>query len=221
MEKNRSSKILAIIALLVSAIGLSVGFAAFSQTLTIRSSAKVQPNPSDFKVVFSSNDITGGAEVLTDPVVGVVTPANLEAANGTISNTTGPRITNLGATFTAPGQKVVYTFYASNIGKYDAFLKSITFGNASSGTSPRVCTAGEGTTDSQVQTACNDISLKVKVGSEVETNSSVASVSNHKLLKDNSELVTVTIEYAANGARADGDFSVEFGDITLNYGSNN
>lgn len=217
MEKNRSSKIFALVALLVSAVGLSLGFAAFSQTLTIRSSATVKPNATDFKVVFSSSD----TEVKTDPVIGVGTPTTLETSAGSISNTTGnPRITNLGAVFTAPGQKVVYTFYATNNGEYDAFLKSITFGNASSGTSPRVCTAGSGTTDSLVQVACNSISLKVKVGDEVETSASVTGIANHKLPKDNSELVTVTIEYAADGARADGDFSVDFGDITLSYGSN-
>ena len=35
MERDRNSKILAIIALTVAVIGLSLGFAAFSQTLTI------------------------------------------------------------------------------------------------------------------------------------------------------------------------------------------
>ena len=216
MEKNRGSKILAIIALLVSAVGLSLGFAAFSQTLTIRSSATVRPNSSDFKVVFSSSDTV----LETNPVQGVATPSTIETSTGSISNTVDPRITGLGAVFTAPGQKVVYTFYAANTGEYDAFLKSISFGNASTGTSPRVCTAKPGSTEALVQTACNDISLKVKVGNELETDSSVSGITGHKLAKGEFELVTVTIEYAVDGARADGDFSVDFGDITLNYGSN-
>lgn len=216
MEKNRSSKVLAIIALLVSAIGLSLGFAAFSQTLTISTSATVKPNSSDFKVVFSSQD----GSVATNPVVGVANPTTLVTSYGTISNLENPVISGLGAEFTAPGQKVVYTFYAANVGEYDAYLQSIIFANASSGSSPRVCTAKAGTTDSYVQSACNDITLKVKVGDSLETAGSVSTISGHKLAKGDFELITVTIEYAVDGARADGDFSVDFGDITLNYGSN-
>ena len=32
-------------------------------------------------------------------------------------------------------------------------------------------------------------------------------------------MVTVTLEYEAGAERADGDFNISFGDITLNYSS--
>ncbi len=219
MEKNRSSKILAIIALLVSAIGLSVGFAAFSQTLTIRSSATVKPNESDFKVVFSSS----GTVVETNPVIAVATPSTLnEKTNpGSIVNAGDPKITGLGAEFSAPGQKVEYTFYAANIGEYNAFLRNITFENSGKGSSHRVCTAKEGTTNSLVQEACSSIILTVKVGEGLATNSSITGITGHSLNKGAFEPVVVTIEYAADGARADGDFSVDFGNIILDYSSAN
>ena len=70
-----------------------------------------------------------------------------------------------------------------------------------------------------MEKACNGISVKVKVGSEAETNSGIANISNHSLVKKASEPVTVTLEYAAGSDRADGDFTVSFGDITLNYSS--
>ena len=50
MEKDRSTKIIAIAALLIGIVGLSLGFAAFSNTLTISSSAEVTPDQSAFNV---------------------------------------------------------------------------------------------------------------------------------------------------------------------------
>ena len=50
MEKNKKTKTLAIIALIISILGLTLGFAAFSNTLTISSSATVSPDESDFNI---------------------------------------------------------------------------------------------------------------------------------------------------------------------------
>lgn len=218
MEKERNTKILAIIALLIGVVGLSLGFAAFSNTLKISSSAEVTPSADTFNVDFSSSS----SSLATDPVVASLNPTGVtgfEATNGTIDNSNDPTITNLHATFTAPGQKATYTFYARNIGEYIAYLKSITFANVNGETSSRICTPGTGTTASQVTAACDDISLKVTVGSETPTTSSVANITNHSLAIDGSDPITVEIEYAANGDRADGDFTVAFGDVTLTYNS--
>lgn len=83
----------------------------------------------------------------------------------------------------------------------------------------KVCTAAEGTSDALVQGACNGISVKVKVGNEAETNGSIADISGHSLAKATGDPVVVTIEYEKNASRADGDSTVSFGDITLNYSS--
>lgn len=215
MEKNRMSQIIAIVALVVSVVGLSIGFAAFSNTLKIQSSATVKPDSSTLNVDFSSS-IT---EVLTNAITPVVTPVSVVATNATIDNTLDPTISNLNATFTEPGQKAVYEFYSFNAGELKAYLKSIVYENVLGNTSNKVCTALEGTDDTLVQKACNGISVKVKVGSEVETSSGIASISNHSLLKGVGEKVTVTLEYEENAERTDGDFTVSFGDITLNYSS--
>ena len=50
MEKERQVKLLSIIALVVAITGMTLGFAAFSTTLNISSSATVTPNSSDFKI---------------------------------------------------------------------------------------------------------------------------------------------------------------------------
>ena len=91
--------------------------------------------------------------------------------------------------------------------------------NVANQTQAKICTANEGTTDELVQKACENISVKVKVGNELETSSGKASITGHSLAKKTGELVTVTLEYAPNAERADGDFSVSFGNIALNYSS--
>lgn len=214
MEKDRSSKVIAIVALLVAVVGLSVGFAAFSSTLTISSSANVTPNADTFKVVFSSNDTT----LTTEAVNGDVTGTGASATAATINNDTNPTISGLAATFTEPGQKVVYTFYAHNSGEYEAFLKSVTYANVTGKSESKVCTAGRDTTAALVTNACDDISVKVNVGT-TNTTASKANITGHSLAKTDFEQITVTIEYASNGDRADGDFSVAFGDISLVYSS--
>ena len=215
MEKNRSGQFIALLALIVAIVGVSVGFAAFSSALRIQSSANVTPDQSTLNVDFSSSDTA----VVTNAIKPTTTPTTVVATDATIDNSADPVIRNLSATFKEPGQKAVYTFYAYNAGELEAFLKSIVYENVSSKNSNKVCTAGEGTTDALVQKACEGISLKVKVGTDAETSSGIASISNHSLGKAKSEEITVTLEYASDATRADGDFTVSFGDVTLNYSS--
>lgn len=213
MEKDRGTKIIAIVALCVAVIGLSVGFAAFSNTLTISSSASVSPTATDFDVNFSSVD---NAE--TDGIVTGVANGGATANEATIDNATSPTITGLKANFTAPGQSVTYSFFTHNAGKYIAYLNNVTYANVDGETSNKVCTAGDKTDATMVASACDDISVVVKVGSD-SFNGSRGSITSHSLAIDRYESVEVTIEYASDGDRADGDFTVAFGDITLTYDS--
>lgn len=217
VEKNRSGQFIALLALVVGVVGLSIGFAAFSNTLKIKSSASVNPNPDTLNVDFSSSR----TEVTTDEITPVSTPVGLTTTKASIDNSADPTISGLSATFTEPGQKAVYSFYAYNNGELEAYLKSIVYANVSGENSNKVCTASEGTRDDLVQSACNGISVKVTVGDDITTTSGMTGISNHKLLKANGEAVTVTLEYASDATRTDGDFTVKFGDISLNYSSAN
>ena len=217
MEKDRGTRVIAIVALLVGVVGLSIGFAAFSNTLTISSTAEVTPDPNKFNVDFTS---ASSGEVSTDPIQPATkNPTTLVAANGTIDNSGNPTVTGLHATFTEPGQSVVYNFWAKNIGEYIAYLKSITIANATGAESYKKCTAKTGTTQALVDTACEGISMTVKVGSEAATSSSIATITGHNLAKGGFDPITVTISYAEGSGVADGDFDVAFGDITLTYSS--
>ncbi len=213
MERDRSAKIIAIVALCIAIVGLSIGFAAFSNNLTIKSNATVSPNPNDFDVNFS----TSNTSELDGTVSGVGTNS-ATAEDATIDNSDSPTIAGLKANFTEPGQKVTYSFYAHNAGKYKAYLNNVTYSNVSGETATKVCTAGVGTDATMVEAACNGISVSVKVGNDTYTGS-MDSITNHKLELDAYEEVVVTIEYNSSASRADGDFEVSFGDIILTYNS--
>ena len=210
MKRKRNNKQITTLAiLLVAVVGLSIGFAAFSNILTISSSATVTPNASTFNVDFSSS----ATSVVTNSITPTVVGATAEAA--TIDNTGNPTIKNLKANFTEPGQSVTYTFYAYNAGEYEAFLTNVKYINVEGEESNKVCTPATGTTAALVTAACDDISVTVKA--DTVTATGTQTVSGKSLAKGASHTITVTISYAENGDRADGDFTVEFGNISLTY----
>ena len=202
MRDTNKTKIAVVIALLVSVVGLSFGFAAFTSSLTIKSSASVSPSSNTFNVSLSTSD--------SSVVTGSVTPT-LTGATGDNASLSASTISGIKATFTSPGQSVKYSFYAYNAGSFKGFLNSVSLGS-------KTCTAGEGTTESYVTSACNGIKLSVKVG-DTTFNASNTDISGHELLKNTAEIVEVTVSYETGSATADGDFSVSFGDTVLTYGS--
>ena len=213
MDRDRSTKVIAIVALCVAVFGLSVGFAAFSNDLTIKSEATVKPNASDFDVNFSSSDTSE-----TDGTVTATSTAGITAQDATINNATAPTISGIKVEFTEPGQSAKYSFFAHNAGKYNAFLNNVTFKNAKDANANIACVAAEGTNAAMVASACQGISIKVKVGTTTFVEPT-PNITSHELPIDQYEPVEVTIEYKTGAARADGDFQVNIGDIVLTYGS--
>ena len=209
MKKRNNKQVMTLAILLVAVVGLSVGFAAFSNILTISSGATVTPDSSTFNVDFSSNATSVVANNITPTVVGATGTA------ATIDNTTNPTIKNLNATFTEPGQSVTYTFYAYNAGEYEAFLTNINYLNVEGEEANKVCSKGANTTEALVTAACDNISVTVKA--DTITATKTQTVSGKSLAKGASHTITVTIAYAENGDRADGEFTVTFGDISLTY----
>lgn len=238
MEKERGGKMIAIVALMIGVVGLTIGFAAFSNTLTISSSAEYNPSSTIFNVDFSSSSST----VATDAITPTLSPATNgpTGTNATINNASDPTITNIKATFTEPGQSVTYTFYVRNAGEMEAFLRSVTFADATIqatdshsedtvGSGFKTCTQlskaqnANPATISTMTAACEDITFTMTLGSENFTASKAraAFTGTHDLdtTTNASETVTITIAYPTGSDRADGDFTVNFGDITLLYAS--
>ena len=116
---------MAIVALIIGIVGLFISFSAFSSVLNIQTSANVKLDSSTMNVDFSSaEDKLEVAEITP-----TATPNSLVTTNGVIDNSGDPTISNLSATFTEPGQSVVYKFYSYNAGELNAFFKSIVFSN--------------------------------------------------------------------------------------------
>ena len=111
--RNSNSKMMAIIALLIAVVGLSIGFAALQTKLTVNGTAEV----------------TGGSKW----DVKFVTSSLNTVKTGTAASTTAPTLaatslTGFKVTLLKPGDKVTYYFQVTNAGSFAAKIDSITIG---------------------------------------------------------------------------------------------
>lgn len=213
MLNRRKQQMTIILVLIVAIASVSIGFAAFSVTLNISSSATITPNSDDFNVVLTSTydyiptyengcntfgaNYGGGANYSKSPCVDVNSVSGLEGL------------------FTAPNQYVDMTIYAVNKGKYDAYLKNINFNNVLGYSTNVVCTPESGASSELVEEACKGISIDIQVNDNVYYDS--RPLSGKKLEIDNYDTIILTIRYAENSARADGPFKVSIGDVSFDY----
>lgn len=115
MEKERGAKVIAIVALLIAVVGLTVGYAAYSSTLNINGTANV--DPASWKVNFGYK--TG------DSLTGTTTGHATETTAPTLADTT---ISGFDVTLKAPGDSVTYNFLIKNSGTLNAELANFTMG---------------------------------------------------------------------------------------------
>lgn len=115
MEKERGAKVIAIVALLIAVVGLTVGYAAYSSTLTINGTANV--DPASWKVNFGYK--TG------DSLTGTTKGHATETTAPTLADTT---ISGFDVTLKAPGDSVTYNFLIKNSGTLNAKLANFTMG---------------------------------------------------------------------------------------------
>ena len=139
MEKERGAKLIAVIALLVAVAGLTIGYAAYSSTLTINGTATV--DPADWNVKFA---YTSGNSLTAEKT-------------GTATETTAPTLTDTAVSgfdvvLKAPGDSITYKFSVKNTGTLDAKLGTYTFGTLS-------CTPNAGSTITQEDATmlCNEL----------------------------------------------------------------
>ena len=230
MDRERNVKIIIVAALLISVVSLSLGFAAFSNNLTIVANSDVQPLNS-LKVLFSSSnviqeEVVENIDVKLLPSGETAIYPGFTAAIPIINNSvvTAPTLSNLKATFIRPGESVTYTLYIHNASSYDVLLSAINFGN-------KACVAKTGTSQALVDQACGEIDIAVTVGggegesaavTKNQNANSGSAITGHLLGANKFETVVVTLSYAdlsASGGNTDidGDFDVTFGDVTLTY----
>ena len=228
MKQNQTSKIIAIIALCIAVVGITLGFAAFSNTLTISSSATVSPDKSDFKL-----EIYGISQDLSDlensDALNIINDANSYGStdNATARCFNGAKassaiidnekltISNLKAEFTEPGQQARYYFIVKNIGEYDAYVKVSDLLNLSARAKGQ-CAAGEGTDPELVDATCS--SIYITGSSKTSDFNNIAQAGGSYLIEKGDFLFfDVYIIYNETTNRADGPFTVKFDDIKLNF----
>ena len=107
--ENRKFKIMAIAALIICVIGLSVGFAAFANTLTINSTSNVTPD-NNLNVTFGNFTCT--------PAIG--------SSTATVVANSSSRSLSVSANMKHPGDTVVCTGQIDNANTLDAYLNSVT-----------------------------------------------------------------------------------------------
>ena len=226
--KNRKG--ITIAALIVAIVGLSIGFAAFSNTLNISENASVNP-ANTMRVVFSKSattEVTGAAH-------SVLPDSDTYGDGATIDNSESQnsKLTDLHAKFTAPGQSVTYNLsgtdlYVTNVGNYKAQLTGIEFQNVTGEQTWKKCVAvtkdsnnqdipvAQQATPSLVEDACEGITISVTIGNATVNPTSLDKTLNNQIINVGSSLTaSVTISYTAGSAYVDGPMEVTFGNIVI------
>lgn len=120
MERRRGFTVAIIAGLVVAVVGLGVAFAAFSTVLNINGSATVETSSWDIFFTTASNG--------TKPSTSTAVPAaNISQSGSAVSNSASIVATTFtwNASFTKPGDKIVYTIYVKNGGSYNAKVSGI------------------------------------------------------------------------------------------------
>lgn len=230
MEKARQVKILSIVALVLAIAGMTLGFAAFSTTLSISSSATVTPSSDDFKItIYGVEDedmlagfVNNGYESLELSSVrgnSICSSSSVERTLATIDNT-NHTISNISVNFKNEVAQVIYLFMLKNEGKYDAYLdlSNMNFMNGKYNLYEMVnktCVADVGTSEDLVKEACNGLELSFGIfDDEKMTYKSIDS--DHLLIPvDGYEIFAYSLHY--KGPYADGPFDVNIDDFQLKF----
>lgn len=109
MEKDRSFRSLAVVAILIAIVGISVAFAALSQVLTVNGTTKVKGG--SWSVSF--------ANLQTPTSVGI---ASIDTAATLTNNST---TMNFAVSLTQPGDSVTYLFDVTNTGTIDSKVSAV------------------------------------------------------------------------------------------------
>ena len=231
MERN-NGKIIAIVALVVAVIGLSLGFAAFSTSLTIDTTANVNTGNTNWNVGFSANGTS---------IADVSTPTTLNGAASGVLNVTKytlSQATNATLNFST-AKSVSYTLSIKNAGNITAYLDKVDFDsvsytctNAAAGTSTVIegtASAGTSSTGGNTSTISNAdcakmFSVTLSIDSTNYTTTQTG-ITGKSIAAGASVPVVLTVAYKddadANAVAdtLDGDIIVSIGTIGVDYKS--
>lgn len=204
MSSYRKTQVITIVALVIAIVTLGVGFAAFSTTLNISSSASVSPSSDNFFIGFYANKSQASNSTVT------IFPSMSTDSTGSSINIIGgsKTLSGLKARFSKPGNVVVYDVVIKNDGEYDAYLNSVNMSQNAT------CVAEDEATDSLVQSACEGIKIAFMLDGYDEN---VSGNVNIPIAVGEYLNAQIIMRYREGSAYADGPFSVSFEPITLDF----
>lgn len=235
MNKERRSKSLVIVALALTLMVLTLGFAAFSTTLNISSNATVTPNEEDFKItiyglkdsetakIFAETSTFEESDLSTTISAPYLRDADETSAENAIITNSSHTISNISVGLKKTGYEVIYYFIIKNEGKYDAYL-DLTEYDYNEATNEYIlnplvtgtCTPEEGTTASLVEATCASVIQALGVIEQNEENNSLGD-SILTIEKEKYIVVASVIGYIDAETLADGPFTVKFPTLNLNF----
>lgn len=190
--KDRGLKVAVVAALVISVIAIGIGFAAFTETLSINGNATVQT--SSWKVKFtdlSTGTTAGTASITTAPTI----------------NTNDTTISTYDIKLAKPGDSVTYTFKVANTGTYDAKLTSVTIPTPT-------CTGSGDNAETDATNVCKHVtySLTYSDGGTIAVNDALAAGTSKEM--------KLVLSYDTHNVAADlpsGDVTISNLGISLVY----
>ena len=224
MEKERNSKLIAIIALVVAVCGLSFGFAAFTKDLNIQFSESGARLTGDLDVRFHVYDNNNATFDFNTKVISQhylsgedkgATVGNLVISDDYSSISGG------GLNLNDSNQGVMFSVGVYNHSEYPAYLNSVDFLNYDNTDSFKVCTVVDGTDQDLVDQACEGIVVQFLINNLEfnDLNFNDVDFSNIAIPAEEGLVFYLTIAYKKDAVVPNGDFKFNFGDIRFNFSS--
>lgn len=195
MEKNRSLKIAIFVTLFIAVMGLSIGFAAFSETLEIKGSASVKTQ--SWNVHFES------LEKSTSMTANEITAPQIQSSTTLISG--------LKSEFSKPGQVSEYEFDIVNSGTFDAIVTGVTIKTPT-------CTGDGDNAASDAENVCKNISVKLTTSDGTDIANGVVLNSGSKL--ENCKLIVTYNKNTPEAELPKNDVLVEDIDVSVVFSQN-
>ena len=198
-ENKKYLQLFSVLALVVAVLGISVGFAAMSQTLTISGQAKVQPASWDIKFTNATfDDNSTDATATTDTTSTPQKP--------TLSDTT---FSNYEIVLTKPGDKGTYLVTVENQGDIDATLTTANIGSTLSFTGAA--------TDPTVK-ASDEAIVQANVTYTVTWDDDTAIATGSALDAGDSKVIKIEVEYDEDATELPTEpVTITGRDVTLIY----
>lgn len=214
MEKNRQLKIMFIVALVLSITAMTLGFAAFSTTLNISSSATVTPNTDAFGVRLVSVNGDNKFEVYE---------ANTLGNKAAIINSDGLSVSGVRANLSKPGDKVIFYGLIDVYGQYDVYFAGVRLLNIPGENLTKKCTpvGDNGASTESLNAVCSDIIVSYAIKEYDVMSGEILSDDSLKLgdvLKSGEKyFFRFSIAYKPDAKYVDGDFEIVFGDAMFDF----